>query len=479
MLELPVLRRGKPYESMEKQDVVHFETGEVLAKVHQANAGILKMDMRNAEQSRNVLRAIPPRDLLAICVKAAELYSNGILTVGSEKQTPEQFCRLQSASTGLPETMCRSNMVKSAYVLKNMEKILDALTRGLSLDIMAKGYGEEGRGVMVSYQATSPVLGCVLPSNSPGVHTLWLPALPMQVGLVLKPGSTEPWTPYRMTAAFVEAGLPKEAISLYPGPHEVGGAITELCERAMIFGSQATIDKYKGNPNVQVHGPGFSKIVLGDDMVDQWEKYIDIMADSIFLNSGRGCINASGVWASRHTHEIAEALAKKLGVVEPWPMTDPNAALAAFTTAGVAEAVNNQIEECLKEPGAIEYTAKFRQGPRLIQKGAYDFLKPTIVHCSSSQHKLANTEYMFPMAAVVECPQKDVIRQMGSTLVCTAITEDPAFIAQLVDARNIDRLNVGNVRTVQLNWLQPHEGNLVEFLYRSRAYQTSPPPPMV
>jgi hypothetical protein len=32
------------------------------------------------------------------------------------------------------------------------------------------------------------VLGLVLPSNSPGVHTLWLPVIPLQIGLVLKPG---------------------------------------------------------------------------------------------------------------------------------------------------------------------------------------------------------------------------------------------------------------------------------------------------
>ena len=54
----------------------------------------------------------------------------------------------------------------------------------------------------ISYQAQSPVLGLVLPSNSPGVHTLWLPIIPMQIGLVLKPGPQEPWTPYRMATAF-------------------------------------------------------------------------------------------------------------------------------------------------------------------------------------------------------------------------------------------------------------------------------------
>ena len=69
----------------------------------------------------------------------------------------------------------------------------------------------------VSYQAQTPVLGLVLPSNSPGVHTLWLPIIPMQIGLVLKPGPQEPWTPYRMTEAFFQAGIPREAISIYPG----------------------------------------------------------------------------------------------------------------------------------------------------------------------------------------------------------------------------------------------------------------------
>ena len=30
MLEIPVIRWGQPYESLEKDTVVHFETGEVL-----------------------------------------------------------------------------------------------------------------------------------------------------------------------------------------------------------------------------------------------------------------------------------------------------------------------------------------------------------------------------------------------------------------------------------------------------------------
>ena len=71
-------------------------------------------------------------------------------------------------------------------------------------------------------------MGLVLPSNSPGVHTLWLPVIPMQIGLVLKPGPQEPWTPYRMTAAFTEAGIPPEAISHLSRRPDVGAAVLAL-----------------------------------------------------------------------------------------------------------------------------------------------------------------------------------------------------------------------------------------------------------
>ena len=66
-----------------------------------------------------------------------------------------------------------------------------------------------------------------------------------------------------------------------------------------------------------------------------------------------------------------------------------------------------------------------------------------------------------------------MIRKIGPTLVGTALTENEEWIYQLTDATNIDRLNVGGIPTNRLNWLQPHEGNLIDFLFRSRAFQTT------
>jgi len=412
---------------------------------------------------------IPIAELIEMMKTAGDLYLNGTLPMGDGEQTPDDFARQQSASTGLPEHMCKANMKKTHFVLSNMDQILAALTRGLPLDVLTRGYGKESRGVTVSYQAQSPVLGLVLPSNSPGVHTLWLPVIPMQIGLLLKPGPQEPWTPYRMAAAFFQAGVPREAISIYPGGGEMGAEVVSRCQRVKIFGSTETVQRYHGNPCVQVHGPGFSKILLGDDVVDQWEKYIDLMVDSVYLNSGRGCINCSGVWASRHTKEIAQALAERLGPIEGKSPEDPTAALAAFTVPGQAKAIHGSILDKMKESGVTDMTAKF--GSRLVEQERAAFLRPWVIHCDSPERKIAQTEYMFPYVTVVQCPQAEMIEKIGATLVCSAITNDKTWERQLLEATNIDRLNIGPIPTIQLNWLQPHEGNIVDFLFRARAFQ--------
>src|SRR5258706_8975343 len=138
----------------------------------------------------------------------------------------------------------------------------------------------------------------------------------MQIGLLLKPGAEEPWTPCRMAAAFTEAGVPKEAIAIYPGGGEMGAEVVRRSNRTMIFGGTPTVERYRGDTRVQVHGPGFNKILLGDDVVDDWEKYLDVMVDSVFLNSGRGCINCSGLFASRITKEIEVSLCEGIGIVD-------------------------------------------------------------------------------------------------------------------------------------------------------------------
>ena len=64
-----------------------------------------------------------------------------------------------------------------------------------------------------------------------------------------------------------------------------------------------------------------------------------------------------------------------------------------------------------------------------------------------------------------------MVRSIGYTLACSAITKDPAFIAQLEASTEIDRLNIGPVSTMKISWDQPHEGNMFEFLWQRRSIE--------
>ena len=240
----------------------------------------------------------------------------------------------------------------------------------------------------------------------------------------------------------------------------------------MIFGSAKTVEQYRGNPRVQVHGPGFSKIILGDDCVDDWERHLDVMAESVAINSGRGCINASAIYASRHTKAIAEALAERLGPIEVKPPDDPEAKLAAFTIPGAAKAIWGQIEGLLKAPGVTHATAPY--GDRFVEGERCGWLRPVVAHAASPEPEIARAEYMFPFVTVVECPQEKMLdahrphaRRHGDH----RRRRLPAAADRLHPHRPAQP---GPIPTTKLDWLQPHEGNIIDFLYRSRALQVAP-----
>ena len=116
--------------------------------------------MRRADRARDVLREIPYDDLIAMAARRPSCTNRRPCRWATVPRAPDEFVHQQSATTGLPEHMCRANIAKNAFVLRNMRQILDCLTRGLPLDILSRGWGDEGRGVIVSYQATIPGAGC-------------------------------------------------------------------------------------------------------------------------------------------------------------------------------------------------------------------------------------------------------------------------------------------------------------------------------
>lgn len=474
VLTLPILRQGKVYESLDTVDLLDYRGQTPVAKIGQANAGIIRRDAKQFAQSAAALRQFTVAQLMDFCGKAGELFLNADLPLypGGPKQPAEQYVSSLSSTTGLPQALVRRNMAKIHHVLTNMPTILRGLTRGMDTAIIDTGFGHQSN-VPLSYFPTTDALGLVLPSNSPGVNSIWLPAIPLRVPVVLKPGREEPWTPLRLIMSLITAGVPAAAFSFYPTSHEGAQEVLTHCNRGVIFGDASTVQRYASDPRISVHGPGFSKVIVGDDQIERWPELIDVLAGSVADNGGRSCINASTILVPKYADEIATAIAKKLVQITPRRSDDPEARLAGFANPKFAESIDAAIDEGLRTPGAIDVTASLREGPRRVTLDGSTYLLPTILRCDSISHPLGNREFLFPFASVIHVPQDQMLAQIGSSLVVTAITSDPTFRSHVLACPHIERLNLGLIPTSRVEWDQPHEGNLFEFLYRRRAIQTA------
>ncbi len=469
---LPVLRLGRNYESLDKFEVKDHKTGEVKAVLSNVNAGIVRRDLAKIESARAALKKFTCAELMEMSAKAGEHFLNGTLPLGDQghTQSAQQYIETLSCTSGLPWNMVQRNMAKIHFALTNMKFVLNGLSRGLDLGILDRGTGEQF-GTNLSYFPTCNALGLVMPSNSPAVNSLWIPAISLKTPVIIKPGKEEPWTPYRLIQAFIAAGVPAEAFGFYPTDHEGAGEILKSTGRALIFGDKNTMAQYANNPAIQLHGPGWSKFLIGDDCIEHWPDYIDVIAGAISDNGGRSCINASAVVVPKYAAEIADALAQKLGPFAPTGAEDPNARLSGFANLKMADFIDTQIDDALKTPGATDVTAKYRNGPRKVVFEGGTYMRPTIVHCDSFAHPLANKEFLCPYASVVTCPQSEMLHKIGYTLAASVITKDQAFIEAVTDFAEIDRLNIGPVSTMKISWDQPHEGNMFEFLWQRRSIE--------
>jgi hypothetical protein len=478
MIHLPILRWGVPYQSVDRVVVPHFRTREPFVSVSLANPGLIRRDLLRQAEARQRLQAIPAADLVAAARRAAEIFMHDTLPLGEpagQLQTPQQYVEQVTATTGMPWASVRRNMAKVHGVLSRVDEVIGGLTRGLDLSILDEGVGHAGPS-MVSYFARADALGVVLPSNSPGVHSLWAPATVLKMPLVLKPGSAEPWTPLRIIQAYLKAGVPEEAFGYYPTDHAGGNEILRSCGRGMVFGDVSSTRRWIDDPRVEVHGPGFSKIVIGPDAAEDWERYIDVIAESVSNNGGRSCVNASSVWVTRHADRIAEALAERLSAVTPRPAEDPDAVLAPFADPATAERISAMIDQDLdsartdSETPARDVSARLRGRERVVTVHGGTYLLPTVIRCDAS-HPLANREFLFPYASVVQVEGTLLPAALGPSLVVSCFSDDAAFRTRFLASPLVDRLNFGPIATTQIGWDQPHEGNLFEHLYARRSIQ--------
>jgi len=455
-MHLPLLRAGTAHFSLDTAPLRSLIPGAPTVRISQAPAAMVRHDARRVRA--DVLRELGPDAVMQALQRAAEGL-DAPLSLGGASLTPRALNHHTAASTGLPVAVVAHHLKALQQALREMPQALDTATSGLPLHLLAEPRGHH-RGHAQRWLPRSPFLGGLLPSNSPGVHRVWLPALALLRPLVLKVGAHDPWTPHRLAAALLAAGLPPQALHLYGGSHAMGQALMEESRAALAFGGPALAARYAGTPGVQVHGPGRSKWLFADGASPL--DHLDTLLESMVSRAGRACTNASTLIASSGLSALGSQLAERVDTLEALPLTDPQAQLAAVP-AEEAAAWSARWQQLTQ--GAQVLTGR----PLVEQAHGLHVLRPTVVRVPSLDHPLAQTELPWPHLTLIEARAHDAVPQLGPTLVLSLVGADDSLQDIVLRHPLFDRVHLGPRSTTDRSGHQPHEGDIFSLLWRRMA----------
>jgi acyl-CoA reductase-like NAD-dependent aldehyde dehydrogenase len=430
----------------------------------------MERDLEEWDKPARELAQHSTADILQQSEQIGDIFRNGALAAypGGPAWSSDEFATMVSRSTGLPKHMVLGHMSNIQTAWHTLSDTLQGLTRGLA-PIILDGTKHRQNGRMVRIVQAARSLAVILPNNAPSVHGLWLPALALRTPVALKPGHSEPWTAYRIHAAWVEAGMPSSSISVYPTSHGAVPTLIRSADRAMVFGDEESVLPYRNRRDVQVHGPGHSKVVFGGDTAGKWSRYDELLDACVLYNGGRSCINTSTIVVPSGGQELAQRLAKRWAGLMGKALDDGTGVLAGFAGSDRAQALSDEVDRMLQTKGAVDCSAAVRPGGRVHEEHGLSFVLPTVIWADDPSHPLARCERPFPLVCVVEVPEENIPTWLGPSLSVTVVTKNADLSQRILNQPDLASVQIGNIPTTRKSWDQPHEGNLFELLCDHRA----------
>ena len=279
-------------------EVRNPSTGQILTSVAEARESDIDKAVRAARRAfdEGPWPRMKPADRARILWKLGDL----ILEDAAE------LARLETLDNGKPYLAALNGDVPAAAGLFHYMSGWATKIEGNTIPISAPGDYH-------TYTVREPlgVVGVIVPWNFPLTIASWkvAPALAAGNTVVLKPAETTPFTPLRLGALALKAGLPEGVLNVVPGyGSTAGGALVThpLVDKVSFTGSTATGRKIvvaaTGNlKKVSLELGGKSPNIVFADA--DLEAAIDGSGDAIFSNQGEACVAGSRLFVEDQAFE--------------------------------------------------------------------------------------------------------------------------------------------------------------------------------
>jgi len=311
----------------------------------------------------------------------------------------EELARLEARNVGKPIRDARD---ETGVVADTFE-----YWGGAANKIFGETVPVQDRGLDVTLREPVGVCALIVPWNFPLAIASWkiAPALACGNTIVVKPATYTPLTVLRLAEILVDAGLPKEAISVLPGPGAtVGSALVTdpRVAKVSFTGSTAVGSEIMSlaartitRVSLELGGKSAS-IVFADADMDQ---AVERSVWAVFGNCGQDCCARSRLFVERPAYdEVLERVAKRTGELRIGQPLDDETDIGPMVSES-------------QRATTLEYIALGqREGARLIAGGGIpqvqggdggSYVEPTVLADVDNAWRVAQEEIFGPVVCVM------------------------------------------------------------------------------
>jgi acyl-CoA reductase-like NAD-dependent aldehyde dehydrogenase len=359
-------------------------SGETLDEVPVASDGQVEAALSAAVEGAKTMAALTAHERMSILHRAADLFAGH----------SDDLAKTLSLEQGKPITEARGEVGRVPDLLR-LCAFEGSQLRGetLPLDAQAATSGKMG----FTLREPCGIVVAITPFNYPvllALHKLG-PALSVGNAVILKPSGYTPLTSLKMTALFLEAGLPPLALQCLTGPGSRVGAT--LCSdrrvRKISFTGSVPvgekITRIAGVKKLSLElGSNAPLIVLPDADIEQAAQATAIGG---YVNAGQVCISTQRVLVHRDVYgpflDATKAEVEKIKIGDPMA---EDTRLSGMISETEAERVEQWVHEAVSD------------GATLVTGGHRDrtICEPTIVADVQSKMRIACEEIFGPVIAV-------------------------------------------------------------------------------
>jgi len=195
----------------------------------------------------------------------------------------------------------------------------------------------------------------------------------------------------------------------------------------VLFGDDATVERYRDAPAVDVRGPGRSKALLSRRAVDD-DSLIASLATAVSEFAGRSCLNTSSIGIVGGTPEDASRLAEALQAALSEHAVDT---LGAWPERQNAEG----IRAWLSSTGHAAATPELKQ-----RSDGLWALSPRAFSVTDATQRLASMEAPFPWVAVTPVAAEDLTRWTDGALAVSIHATGDEEVALRAALAGVDRV---------------------------------------